>query len=104
MGTTRELSRHGSVRESLATVRIVANAGYRLVVRRAPGAAARVWVKSANGEFQEVTSGSSVTVDRGEPNAGERESEVHIRVDRPGSDKIPDPPPVLYDLVMNPTL
>jgi hypothetical protein len=104
VGIARELNRSGSVRETLTTVRIVANAGYRLVVRRAPSAQSRVWVRSADGEFQEVSRDSAVTVDQGGRGGGERESQIHFRVDGPGTDNIPGQPPVFYDLVMNPTL
>jgi hypothetical protein len=103
VGLSRELGRRGSVREAVATVRITANAGYRLVVRHAPGTDARVWVTSMDGELQEVTRDSSVTVDRGR-GGDELEREVHIRVDGPGSNTSPGSLPVFYDLVMSPTL
>ena len=104
VGTARELSRHGSVREMLATVHITINSGYRLVARRSPGANARVWVKSMGGEFQELRSDSSVTVDRDGVGGGLREREIYFRVDGPGSSGSLGPLPVFYDLVVRPTL
>jgi hypothetical protein len=104
VGTTQELSRHGSVREMLATVHLTVNSGYRLVVRRTPGADARLWVRSAGGEFQELTSDSPVTVDRDGLGGGLREREIYFRVDGPGSDSSLGPLPVFYDLVISPTL
>ena len=101
VGTTRELSRRGSVREALTTVRLTANARYRLVVRRSPGTAARVWVRSIDGEFHEVTRDTPVTVDRGRGGV-EQERQVHIRVD--GPDHSRGPLPVFYDLVLSPAL
>ena len=103
-GTARELSRHGSVREILATVHITTNSGYRLVVRRSPGAAARVWVRSMGGEFQELSSESPITVDRDGVGGGTLQRDVYFRVDGPGSNGSLGPLPVFYDLVISPTL
>jgi len=101
-GATREVRRVGSVRETTATVRISANSGYRLAVRRAPGTDTRVWVKSIDGNFQELTGNTPVTVDRGTRSGREREREVQFRVEGPGSDRA-TLLPVFYDLVMSPT-
>ena len=103
VGATRVVSRDGSVRETTATVRISANSGYWLAVRRSPAADARIWVRSIDGSFQELTRYTAVTVDRGAHTGGEQEREVQFRVQGPSSDR-ETPLPVFYDLIMSPTL
>lgn len=65
----------GSVRETSVAVRLSANTGYQLIVRGTGSPTSRVWVRATNGEFQELTAGSSVTVARDAHNAGRWERE-----------------------------
>jgi hypothetical protein len=80
----RETGRMGSVREASVTVRVAANTGYQLVVRGTAVAASPIWVRGINGEFQELTAGSSVTVARGTHAAGQWDREVQYRMESSG--------------------
>jgi hypothetical protein len=102
VGVTRDVSWEGSSRTMTAALRISANSGYRLAVRRSPDTAKRVWVKSIDGNFQELTGDTPVIVDRGAHTGGERAREVQFRVEGPRSDR-PTPLPIFYELVMSPT-
>jgi hypothetical protein len=97
----RETGRMGSVREASVMVRVAANTGYQLVVRGTPVADSHIWVRGANGEFQELTAGSSVTVARGAHAAGEWDREVQYRIESAGD---LNSLPVRYELAINPTL
>jgi hypothetical protein len=97
----RETSRTGSVREASVMVRVAANAGYQLVVRGTPVAASRIWVRGVNGEFQELTAGSAVTVARGAHAAGEWDREVQYRIESAGD---LSSLPVRYEIALNPQL
>ncbi|HEV2086082.1 MAG TPA: hypothetical protein VGR09_13475 [Gemmatimonadales bacterium] len=97
----RETGRMGSVREALVTVRVAANTGYQLVVRGSAVAGSRIWVRGVNGEFQELTAGSSVTVARGTRAAGQWDREVQYRIESAGDLKSL---PVRYEIAINPTL
>jgi hypothetical protein len=97
----RETGRIGSVREASVTVRVAANTGYQLVVRGTAQTTSRIWVRGVNGEFQELTAGSSVTVARGAHAAGQWEREVQFRIESAGD---LNNLPVRYEIVVNPTL
>ena len=97
----RETGRMGSVREASVMVRVAANTGYQLVVRGTAAAASRIWVRGVNGEFQELTAGSSVTVARGTQTAGEWDREVQYRIESAGD---LNTLPVRYEIAINPTL
>jgi hypothetical protein len=97
----RETSRMGSVREASVSVRVTANTGYQLVVRGTAVTTSRIWVRGVNGEFQELTAGSSVTVARGAHAAGLWEREVQYRME---SAVDLNSLPVRYEIVINPTL
>jgi hypothetical protein len=97
----RETSRIGSVREASVMVRVAANTGYQLVVRGTPVAASRIWVRGVNGEFQELTAGSSVTVARGTHAAGQWDREVQYRIESAGD---LNSLPVRYEIAIDPTL
>jgi len=97
----RETGRMGSVREASVMVRVAANTGYQLVVRGIPVAASRIWVRGVNGEFQELTAGSSVTVARGTHVAGQWDREVQYRIES-ASDL--NSLPVRYEIAIDPTL
>ena len=97
----RETARTGTVREASVMVRVAANTGYQLVVRGTAVAASRVWVRGVNGEFQELTAGSSVTVARGTHAAGEWDREVQYRIESAGD---LNSLPVRYEIALNPQL
>jgi hypothetical protein len=97
----RETGRIGSVREASVTVRVAANTGYQLVVRGTAVTASRIWVRGVNGEFQELTAGSSVTVARGTRAAGQWDREVHYRIES-ASDL--NSLPVRYEIALSPQL
>lgn len=105
VGPQRETGQAGSVRESSVTVRFSSNTGYRLMVRTSGAPTSRIWVRAANGEFQELTAGSSVTVARDAHCAGQWEREVRYRTDSGeqsggGLGELP----VRYEIAINPTL
>jgi hypothetical protein len=97
----RETARMGSVREASVMVRVAANTAYQLMVRGTAVAASRVWVRDVNGEFQELTAGSSVTVARGTHAAGEWDREVQYRIESAGE---LNSLPVRYEMAINPQL
>jgi hypothetical protein len=97
----RETGRMGSVREASVMVRVAANTGYQLVVRGTAVAASRVWVRGVNGEFQELTTGSSVTVARGTHATGQWDREVQYRIESAGD---LNSLPVRYEIAIDPTL
>jgi hypothetical protein len=96
----RETGRMGGLREASTTVRLSANAGYRLVVKAAGTPSSRVWVRAVTGEFQELTAGSSVTVARG-TQAVESEREVQYRIESAGDEL---GLPVRYELAIAPQI
>ena len=97
----RETARTSTVREASVMVRVAANTGYQLVVRGTGVAASRVWVRGVNGEFQELTAGSSVTVARGTHAAGQWDREVQYRIESAGD---LNSLPVRYEIALNPQL
>ena len=97
----RETARMGSVREASVMVRVAANTGYQLVVRGTTVAGSRVWVRGVNGEFQELTAGSSVTVARDTHAAGQWDREVQYRIESAGD---LNSLPVRYEIALNPQL
>ena len=100
-GSTRRV---GTLREGTLTLRISTNHGYSLVVRGTPQArAARTWVRSAAGEFQEVTPGSPVTVARDQSGNLNLEQAVEYRVESTTAGE-PAGLPVSYELRIAPTL
>jgi hypothetical protein len=68
---------------------------------RTPVAASHIWVRGVNGEFQELTAGSSVTVARGMHGAGEWDREVQYRIESAGD---LNSLPVRYEIALNPQL
>jgi hypothetical protein len=71
------------------------------VVRRTAGAASRIWVRGVNGEFQELTAGSSVTVARGTHAVGQWDREVQYRIESAGD---LNSLPVRYEIALSPQL
>lgn len=97
----RETGRIGSVREASVMVRGAANTGYQLMVRGTAFTTSRIWVRGVNGEFQELSAGSSVTVARGTHATGQWEREVQYRIESAGD---LNSPPVRYEIALNPQL
>jgi hypothetical protein len=97
-------SSNGAVTEASVKLRLSTNTGYRLVaVGLGSGRGPRLWVRSASGEFQELTAGASVTVARDSRVAGEFEREVSYRIESAGGDRV-ESLPVRYEVVINPTI
>jgi hypothetical protein len=104
VGAQRETGRTASVREVSVMVRMSANTGYQLLVRGTTTPTSRIWVRAANGAFQELTAGSSVTVARDTHCAGQWEREVRYRIETIDSDNTElRPLPVRYEVAINPT-
>jgi hypothetical protein len=97
----RVMGRVGGLRETSTTVRISANTGYRLIIRRAGAPSSRVWVRAVTGEFQELTDGSSVTVAQGAYGAVAWEREIQYRIEAAGME---ESLPVRYEMAISPQL
>ena len=100
----RETRRVGTIREASVTVRMSANTGYQLMVKGTGTSTSRIWVQATNGEFQELTAGSSVTVARDTHCAGQWEREVHYRIEAPESTTDQTVLPVRYEIAINPVI
>ena len=101
----RETGRSGSVQEASVTVRLSANTGHQLIVRGTGAPSSRIWVRAVNGEFQELTAGSSVTVARNGHSAGQWDREVQYRIETPDAADINQQAlPVRYEIAINPTM
>jgi hypothetical protein len=100
----RETGRVGTMREASVTVRMSANTGYQLVVKGTGTPTSRIWVRSANGEFQELTAGSSVTVAQDTHCAGQWEREVRYRIEAQDAPGDPTVLPVRYEIAINPVI
>jgi hypothetical protein len=102
VSSIREIARTGNIRESSVTIRFSANTGYRLVVRGTNVSGSRIWVRTANGEFEELKTGGSVTVGRDGHCAGQWEREVYYKIEanEPTADVIDIP--VRYEIEIDP--
>ena len=98
----RETVHSGLIREATVTVRLAANTGYQLIVRGTATPASRIWVRSVNGEFQELTAGSAVVVARDSRGGGEWERSVHYRIEASGNEA--PVLPVRYEIAIAPTI
>jgi hypothetical protein len=102
----RETARQGTLSEGTVKVGLSANTGYRLVVvGTAPVSskaepASRLWVRAENGRFEEVSSGSAVTVVRGQHSVAGSEPEVSFRSEASESGVLP----VRYEIRIDPTI
>lgn len=89
------------MKEVAVNVRYSVNGWYRLLVRATDAhPSSRVSVRAADGEYQEVIAGSSVTVARGARSAGLLEHEVRYRIESRASLQLP----VRYEIVMDPAI
>lgn len=100
---TRQIGRIGTIVEVSTVVRWSANTGYRLMVRSGIPAL-RIWVQGVNGDYQELTGGSSVTVARDQHGAGQWEREVRYRVEVSENGELTGPLPVRYEIAVNPAI
>lgn len=106
----RETGRQGGLTEGTVRVRLSANTGYRLVVvGTAPVSsqaqpASRLWVRDENGRFEEVSSGTAVTVVRGQRAVAGWEPEVSFRSEASESIADSDMLPVRYEIRMDPAI
>ncbi|HEX5963388.1 MAG TPA: hypothetical protein VFY42_06665 [Gemmatimonadales bacterium] len=98
-------TRDGTTNDVSVSVRISANTGYRLVVvGTIPAAGSRLWVRGMDGEFQELTAGSAVTVARDLRGAGECEREVTYRTETSASRGSTNGLPVRYEIRIEPAI
>lgn len=101
----RQTAATGTMREFSVTVRLSANTGYRLIVRGMGVPTSPIWVRSADGTYQELRSGTSVTVARDSHCAGQWQREVRYRTEVTDSgDENPRALPVRYEIAIDPTL
>jgi hypothetical protein len=105
LGDVRWTRLADGARAGTHVLRLSANTSYSLVVRgvHQPGRGSRTWVRAANGQFQEVTSGSSVTVAHGQGGSVELEHSIHYRMESTASGS-PARLAVAYELRIAPTL
>jgi hypothetical protein len=90
--------------EGTLNLRVSANKGYSLVVRGASQTTgSRTWVRSVNGEFQEVTPGSSVTVVRDQDGTVDVQQTIEYRVESATAGE-QDRLPFTYELHIAPTI
>ena len=102
---TRASTRDGTTKDVSVSVRLSANTGYRLVVvGTTPAAGSRLWVRGMDGEFQELTAGSTVTVARDLRGAGEWEREVSYRTETSASRGFTNALPVRYEIRVEPAI
>ena len=110
MSPAQETARHGSLSEGTVKVRLAANTGYRLVVVGTASlssndqSASRVWVRSANGRFEELESGTAVMVGWGHHADAASEPEVSFRSETSASGSHTDILPVRYEIRIEPTI
>jgi hypothetical protein len=99
-------TRDGTTKDVSVSVRLSANTGYRLVVvgTTAPAAGSRLWVRGMDGEFQELTAGSAVTVARDLRGAGEGEREVTYRIETSAPRGSTNGLPVRYEIRVEPAI
>ena len=106
----RETAGQGSLSEGTVKVCLSANTGYRLVVvGTAPVSskaepASRLWVRAENGRFEEVRSGTAVTVLRGHHADGQSEPEMSFRSENSASGEVSQALPVRYEVRVDPTI
>lgn len=98
----RQTTSVGGIVAGSMVVRFSANSGYRLMVRSTGIPGSRVWVQDVSGEYQELTSGSAITVARDNHCGNALEREVHYRMEAP-EDQTTEIP-VRYELAINPSI
>ena len=107
---TQETGRRGALSEGTVKVRLAANTGYRLVVvgtdpvSSKDRSASRLWVRAENGRFEELKSGTAVTVVRGQHADAASEPEVNFRSETSRSGEGSQALPVRYEVRIDPTI
>lgn len=105
VGPVVRSSSNGQVTEASVKMRLSINTAYRLVAVGLPSPrAARTWVRSSTGEFQELAPGAKVTVAREPRTAGQSEREVSYRIESPAGNEQAESLPVRYEVVINPAI
>jgi hypothetical protein len=93
----------GSIRETSVRVRLAVNTGSRLIVRGSELTGVRLWVRAADGQFHELTVGTSLMVARNTTGTEEWQPEVQYRLE--SGARMPQAPlPVRYEVVIDPAL
>jgi hypothetical protein len=92
----------GGVIGGSMTVRFSANSGYRLMARSTGVSGSRVWVRDVNGEYQELTGRSAITVAQDSHTAGAAEREIQYRIE--GAQGSTGEIPIRYEMVIEPTI
>jgi hypothetical protein len=107
VGPAREVATIGELKQASVSLKLSANSGCRLVVLRSAGSIneshARIWVRNAKGDFEELKPGSGVTVARDRVFAGEDEREVRYMFDADAAGALDATAlPVRYEIRMDP--
>jgi hypothetical protein len=97
------------MREGTVKVELSANTGYRLVVVgtdpvRSEAASSRLWVRGENGQFEELRTGTAVTVVRGNHAVAGWQPEVQFRSEVTGSVEGQQVLPVRYEVRIDPVI
>ena len=106
----QETVRQGTLSEVTVKLRLSPNTGYRVVavgtaqVSSKAQPASRLWVRAENGRFEEVSSGTAVTVVRGRHAVAGREPEVSFRSEASESVAGSNVLPVRYEIRIDPTI
>jgi hypothetical protein len=110
VGPTTETVRRGTLREGTVKVQLSANTGYRLVVvgtepaKSDAAPSSRLWVRGENGQFEELRTGTAVTVVRGNHAPGGWQPEVNFRTEGAESAQGPQVLPVRYEVRIDPVI
>ena len=108
VGPAHEVGTIGELKQASVSLKLSANSGCRLVVLRSVGSTdnenhARIWVRNAAGDFEELRPGSGVTVARDRVFGGEEQREVRYLFDTHGSAGMDATAlPVRYEIRMDP--
>ena len=102
----------GAVRDAMATLAVLPNAPYRIVVYRLDDATPagretpqRLWVGIPGGELEELHLGTPVVIRRRGGSGGEQVATLSVRTDSSGSPSASPPAvPFRYEIEVEPTL
>ena len=95
----RTIGRRGDLTEAAVRLNLLANSGYRLIVRGTSGSTSRVWIQVEDDDYQEVVPGRGVTLSRERRGSSERE----VRYLTDGGTSSADLP-VRFELVIDPII
>jgi hypothetical protein len=103
VGQVRRIRQQGGMIDAAAVVRFKANTSYRLIVRPTGWSSSKVWVRTVDGEYRELTGGAALTVAR--QSRGDGEWEVNYRVEMSGSTPSATLAlPVRYEIALDPVI